>query len=254
MWMCGTPYPSDTGTGPSKRNLPERSVRTLPRPPGRNRSALPATKRRERPRRVCSRSAGRVPEGRGLCRSSPDAALRRPPAGKDQLHRSASADTRRMSLKPRARGCQLALRPPPGTQAVGASQSRIALLVSTALPLLGPARSREVQGSGESQRFEMRPPDHPPCDFPRERGTGHEWPLFSAPWPEAAETSGVRPRPFTLFRCCDATPVEQRSQPGASRGSRRRPSRERHAASKQRQLTQSQRSRRVGALLRRGRT
>ena len=34
MWMCGRPYPSDAGTGPSKRNLPERSVRTLPRPRG----------------------------------------------------------------------------------------------------------------------------------------------------------------------------------------------------------------------------
>ena len=34
MWICGRPYPSDAGTGPSKRNLPERSVRTLPRPRG----------------------------------------------------------------------------------------------------------------------------------------------------------------------------------------------------------------------------
>ena len=34
MWMCGRPNPSDAGTGPSKRNLPARSVRTLPRPRG----------------------------------------------------------------------------------------------------------------------------------------------------------------------------------------------------------------------------
>ena len=59
--------------------------------------------------------------------------------------------------------------------------------------------------------------DHPPrFDFPQGRGTGHGWPLFSAPWPEAAETSRVRPRPFTLFGCGDVTPVEQRSQPWAA--------------------------------------
>jgi hypothetical protein len=30
--------------------------------------------------------------------------------------------------------------------------------------------------------------------------TGRGWPLFSAPWPEAAETSRARPHPFTLLR------------------------------------------------------
>ena len=35
MWMCGGRRPEDAGTGPSIRNRPERSVRTLPRPRGR---------------------------------------------------------------------------------------------------------------------------------------------------------------------------------------------------------------------------
>ena len=38
----------------------------------------------------------------------------------------------------------------------------------------------------------------PGASIGAKRGTGRGWPLFSAPWPEAAETSRVRPRARSL--------------------------------------------------------
>ena len=95
-----------------------------------NRSGLPAKERRgpqPRPRNPLPEE--HVLRGHGRRRSSRDAVPIGRSAGKDQLHRSASAGTQRMSLKQCARGCRSARLPLPGTQAFGASQPRIALLV-----------------------------------------------------------------------------------------------------------------------------
>lgn len=65
--------------------------------------------------------------------------------------------------------------------------------------------ARDVHGSPASGvRLGFRIPSAfrvrgyvPPARTEKER-TGGGWPLFSAPWPEAAETSRARPHPFTL--------------------------------------------------------
>ena len=87
------------------------------------------------------------------------------------------------------------------------SGPHLAGLAASIILLFGP-----VAIGGMPRRSRCRPARSSTAGLPQERGTGHGWPLFSAPWSEAAKTPKGTAAPVHSLLRDDATPVERQSQ------------------------------------------